>query len=168
MWDEEKPPLRKGRCQPNRLTEGSLGSVSIVLRWWLLLRSSDPSVKNRRSLTALSGPGPFCPLRGHFPRYRGNLPLTQGSFLPVDGPYYTFDVSCEEQRAMPAYEEPPVLPGGSFSEELFSQTEAMIWSRTLETACLGMQPTKPLRSISPRPASPRPAWTQPKRWISVA
>ena len=114
MWDREKPPLRKGRCQPNRLTEGSLGDVSIVLRWWLLLRSSDPSVKDRRSLTALSGPGPFCPLRGHFPRYRGNLPLTQGSFFAVDGPYYTFDVFCEEQRAMPAYEAPPVLPGPPF------------------------------------------------------
>ena len=81
MWDREKPPLRKGRCQPNRLTEGSLGSVSIVLHWWLLLRLSDPSVKNRRFLTA---------------------PLTQGSFFAVDGPYYTFDVSCKEQRAMPA------------------------------------------------------------------
>ena len=27
---------------------------------------------------------------------------------------YAFDASREEHRAMPAYEEPPVLPGGSF------------------------------------------------------
>ena len=29
----------------------------------------------------------------------------------------------EEQRAMPAYEEPPVLPGGSFFMETSEQTD---------------------------------------------
>ena len=57
-----KPPLCKGRCQPNRLTEGLKKKVSTTLMYW-------------------------------------------------DLRMYVFG---EEQRAMPIYEEPPVLPGVSF------------------------------------------------------
>ena len=43
----------------------------------------NPPVKNRRFLPALPGPRPFCPLCGHFPRWRGNLPFTQGGLFGV-------------------------------------------------------------------------------------
>ena len=44
----------------------------------LLCKTMLPSAKGlppSASLTALPGPRPLCPLCGHFPRYRGNLPL---------------------------------------------------------------------------------------------
>ena len=40
--------------------------------------------------------------------------LKQGETLAAGRPVLHVDVLREEQRAMPAYEEPPVLPGGSF------------------------------------------------------
>ena len=43
-------------------------------------------------------------------------PFTVASNSPLAAgrPYLRVDTSREEQRAMPAYEEPPVLPGGSY------------------------------------------------------
>ena len=52
----------------------------------------NPPVKNQRFLPA---------------------PFTQGGLYAAGRSYLRVDALREEQRAMPAYEEPPVLPGGS-------------------------------------------------------
>ena len=57
---------------------------------------NNPPVKNQRFLPA---------------------PFTQGGLYAAGRPYLRVNTSREEQRAMPAYEEPPVLPGGSFFME---------------------------------------------------
>ena len=54
---------------------------------------NNPPVKNQRFLPA---------------------PFTQGGLYAAGGSYLRVDALREEQRAMPAHEEPPVLPGGSF------------------------------------------------------
>ena len=63
LADEEKPPLCKGR-------------------WVSAANSEGLSIPQSAPQTALPGPRPLCPLCGHFPRYRGNLPFTQGGLLP--------------------------------------------------------------------------------------
>ena len=39
------------------------------------------SLPQSAPLTALPGPHPFCPLRGHFPRWRGNPPSSEGALV---------------------------------------------------------------------------------------
>ena len=60
--------------------------------WWLCTLQRSPSQKSKIFASPLYTRGP----------------------LAAGRPYLRVDTLREEQRAMPAYEEPPVLPGGSY------------------------------------------------------
>jgi len=88
QWDTGKPPLCKGRCQPKRLTEGLLRSVGIREDFHgCSMAKQSPSQKSEIFASPLYTRGPYAAGR----------------------PYLRVDTLREEQRAMPAYEEPPVF-----------------------------------------------------------
>jgi len=88
LWDTGKPPLCKGRCQPKRLTEGLLRSVGIREDFHgCSMAKQSPSQKSEIFASPLYTRGPYAAGR----------------------PYLRVDTLREEQRAMPAYEEPPVF-----------------------------------------------------------
>ena len=88
MYRTQRPPCAKGAVIWPSCGQNDWGIVAedgYELKLWgcAAIRYTRQSLSqnrfNKPLLTALPSRRPFCPLRGHFPRYRGNPPFAQGS-----------------------------------------------------------------------------------------